>query len=307
MNPAVAVTSEQFLRRGLRLVKVNCNRLGRAAKIRKFRSFFGPHPNHCVSMWNDLFTTNIAAARVNIEDADLVGFFAALNFLRAYDKEDRRAALFEMNEKTLRELTWWWVRKLAALKPLRVVWPANWDTVFTISVDGMHRCVQEVWDELVRRNSKWFSHKYNKAGVNHEIALHLFESRVVHCKRWDVASKHDKTIFKEELHHKIPAGKRVIADQGYNGLPEVYSTRNQFDTERVKAFKRRAKSRQEAFNSKLMVYQAVSDRFRHKVVPQPHHRLQEEKQELCFDAVLVLCCYAIEDTDPESTEALFAI
>ena len=60
--------------------------------------------------------------------------------LGSLHKEDKKAALFEMNEKPLRELTWWWVRKMAALKPLRVVWPANWDTVYTISVDGMHRC-----------------------------------------------------------------------------------------------------------------------------------------------------------------------
>lgn len=78
MDPAIALTAQQFLSQGLRLVNVDARRLGMAAKLRKFRSFYGPHPNHCVYLWNDLFTTNIAAARVDIADADLFGFFAAL-------------------------------------------------------------------------------------------------------------------------------------------------------------------------------------------------------------------------------------
>lgn len=50
--------------------------------------------------------------------------------------------------------------------------------------------------------------------IDGKIAIHLFKQRGVHCKKWDVASKHDKTIFKEELANKIPAGKRVIVDKG---------------------------------------------------------------------------------------------
>ena len=263
MDPAVVVTSAQFLRRGLRLVKVDTRRIGLAAKLKKFKSFFGPHPNHCVSIWYDLFTTTIPEARVDVADADLFGFFAALNFLRAYDKEDRRAALLGMNEKPLREITWWWVRKLSALKSLKVVWPPDneWDSIYTVSVDGTHRDTEEPKDDEMRKNPKWYSHKSNGAGVNHEIAIHLFKQRVVHCKKWDVASKHDKTIFKEELANKIPAGKRVVVDKGYDGMPATYSGYNQFDTARTQKFKKRAKARQETFNGKLLKYQCISDKF----------------------------------------------
>lgn len=128
MDPALMVTPKQFLSRGLRLVKVDTRRIQHKAKIRKFRSFFGAHPNQCQSAWNDLFTTTIPEARVASDEADLFGFFAALNFLRVYDTEDRRAALLEMNEKPLRGVdlvvgekassseepedcvaSWWWV------------------------------------------------------------------------------------------------------------------------------------------------------------------------------------------------------
>lgn len=189
------------------------------------------------------------------------------------------------------------------------MWPADdeWTTTFIVSVDGTHRDVEEVRDANMRKNPTWYSHKSNSAGVNHEIALHLFEDRCVHCKSWDVASKHDKTIFKEELCQKIPAGKRVIVDKGYDGLPETYSCYNQFDTVRTREFKKRAKARQESFNWRLNIYDCVSDRFRHKVVAQESQRRQEEKQELCFDAVLVLVQYEIEDTNPESAEPLFTI
>ena len=75
-----------------------------------------------------------------------------------------------------------------------------------------------------------------------------------------------------------PHGKRIIVDNGYEGVPEMYSNYNQFDTPEMKEFKRRAKSRQETINSRMANYACLSDPFRHKFA----------KHGLCFDAVAIL-------------------
>jgi len=300
MDNLLLVSSAQMLQRGLRLLGLSARKLHYSTKVRKFKAHFGSHPNQCATVWKDLLTTDIPAARVAPEDADLRGFFGALYFLRLYQSEDVRAARFKMNEKTHRELSWLWVGKIAALKDLKIKWPADeeWDTTFIVSVDGAHFRINEPRDPDCRRHSKWYSHKHNCAGVNHEIAIHLFKQQVVHLKCWDVASKHDKTVFKEELQGKIPAGKRVVVDNGYEGVPEFYSAYNQFDTDEVKEFKKRAKSRHETFNGHMKIFECLDARFRHPDL---------EKHQLCFDAVGVLCQYAIEDTDPSSANPLFDI
>lgn len=290
------VSAEQMLRRGLRVGKIFAGNLQRKAVIDLFRASFGLHPRLCSVVWKDLLVNGI----VGEGEEDLFAFFAALSFLRTYDKEKKRRSVFEMNEKTLREVTWPWVRKIAALKALKITWPAEeeWETIFICSVGGTHRRTQEPRDPHIRRNPRNYSHKFSQAGVNHEIALHLYENRVVHAKRFDPAGRPDKSIFKDELVHKVPHGKRVVVDNGYDGLPDIYSAYNQFDSPAVRKFKKRAKSRQESFNRLLKHWEAFDARFR---------SCNLEREDWVFDAVVTLCQYEISSTDPECAMPLFDI
>jgi IS5 family transposase len=265
-------------------------RLGQAAKYRKFKSHFGAHPLHAASVWRDLLTTPLASAHITEDEASIHGFLAALNFLKVYAPEDVRDDFMgeRMHLNKLRAQTWKYVAKIAALKPLKILWPAEWKTTFIISVDGTHAHINEPRDPLVKRNRKWYSHKHNSAGLNYEIALSLFESKIVHAKTGDPASKHDMTVFQMELKNKIPRGKRVVADKVYDVDDErhIVSSHNQFDTDEVLEFKKNARSRHETVNAKLKMFKCLDYRFRHGVI-----RAQQ-----CFDSVLVLVQYAIEDT-----------
>jgi IS5 family transposase len=158
----------------------------------------------------------------------------------------------------MREQTWKYVEKIAALKPMKILWPADndWKTTFIISVDGTHAHINEPRDLLVKKNEKWYSHKHNSAGLNYEIAVSLFKSKIVHAKSGDPASFHDMTEFRMELKNKIPPGKRVVADKVYDVDDErhLLSTHNQFDTTEVKEFKKNARARHETINARLKVF-----------------------------------------------------
>ena len=60
----------------------------------------------------------------------------------------------------------------------------------------------------------------------------------------------------------IPAGKKVIADQGYNGEPQLISTRNILDSQLIREFKSRARARHETFNGRLKTFSVLKNFFR---------------------------------------------
>ena len=94
-----------MMRRGLRAVKAHTGSLRHKALVDLFKANFGAHPKHAARVWRDLLESNI----VLHGEEDLLGFFAALSFLRVYAKEKIRRSLFDMNEKPLRVLTWKWL------------------------------------------------------------------------------------------------------------------------------------------------------------------------------------------------------
>ena len=200
----------------------------------------------------------------------------------------------------LNKLTWQWASKFAAMKGIKITWPADgdWRTTLIVSLDGTHSNINEPRDPTMRKNPKWYSHKFNLPGLNYEVCLHLWENRCVWAKTQVAASVHDLTAFRGELKGMIPAGKRVICDSGYysfkDGEDEILSFPNSMDTEDVRNFKNAARARQENWNKRIKDYGCINERFRHGVV----------KHQICFDACAVLVQYAIEDTTPGVGEPL---
>ena len=299
------LTASNILRMGLDIAHISrCEqrRLSKPTKYRKFKSHYGVHPLHAARAWRDLLTTTIPAARINETDKSIYAFFAALNLVRVYATEDIRDDFIgdHMHLNEMRNMAWDTVVRLGALKELKIVWPQphEWTTTFSISVDGTHCLINEPRDPVLKKNKEWYSHKHHKAGLNYEIAVAMFESKIVHAKSGDPASTHDMTVFRMELKQKIPPGKCVVADKSYDARAEsnILSTYNQFDTDAVKEFKRRARARHETINSKLKNFKCLDNKFRHGVV-----RAQQ-----CFDCCIVLLQYAIEDTGPHG-EPLFDV
>ena len=288
------VTASQMLKHGLTLVGIDeqtQSRRLRSTCISDFKAHFGAHPVHCAFTWRDLLTCEQTCPEAYIApaNAEIDAFFYGLHFLRLYQSESVRAARFGVGKQTVREKSWFYVTKIAALKHVKIVLPDAWDTTYTLSLDGAHFAINEPRHPTLRRDEKNYSHKYNAAGVDYEVGVALFQSKIVWIKGPVQASTHDHKVFQSELQALIPAGKRIIVDNGYQGCPEFYSNYNQFDTEEVREFKKRAKSRQEAVNGKMKVFKVLDSRF-------GHPSRDFVKHGLCFDAVAVLTQYAIEDT-----------
>ena len=62
----------------------------------------------------------------------------------------------------------------------------------------MHCRVNEPRDPILSKNPKYYSHKFKQSALNYELAVSVFESKLVWIRGPFPASKHDITIFKEE-------------------------------------------------------------------------------------------------------------
>jgi hypothetical protein len=174
--------------------------------------------------------------------------------------------------------------------PSQIVWPWGdgqappYDLTFICSVDGTHCRIRE---DHKNPNSQLYSHKFKKPGFNYEVALDLVQSKIVWINGPFPAGQSDLHVFRKAdgLKSKIPNGKKVIADNGYQGERPIISAPNDHDNADVKAFKRRARARQESINSKLKQFRILEERFRHC----------HGKHTFCFHAVAVIIQYEMDN------------
>ena len=178
---------------------------------------------------------------------------------------------------------------------LQIQWPfddaENYPEMYIVSVDGIHCRIHEPRTEP---STGWYSAKYNKAGLAYEIAIAIHHNKVVWINGPFPAGQNDKKIFPEPdgLMSKILPGKKVIADEGYRGEPDIVATRNNFDSKFMKKFKGRAKARHESFNSRLKAFHVISEPFR------GHGDERMEKHKAVFEACCVIVQYEMDNGHP---------
>ena len=183
--PPFLINPAQMLRRGLRLVNIDQtkqNRRHTQTNLSDFMSIFGKHPIHLCRIWRDLQTHQhidhpMGFAEARTKDA-FEGFMMANNFVRTYATNVVQAALFKGADKArVGRLKWLYVRKMASLKAIKIVWPANFDEIYIASIDGTHAQTNEPRDPTMRKNPKNYSHKFHMPGRNFEIVLCLWTIR----------------------------------------------------------------------------------------------------------------------------------
>lgn len=248
MTPLVVVlTPTEVLQFGLKLVGFGdrmIQRVGEKKNLSRFRTHYGVHPIVYAALLIRLQETADEDARLvfdGIDDGNLKYFFMAVHFLACYPTEEQAEAIFKVCDRSYRHWVWIMVEKIALLKDEIVYWPKSWNnadnphdkvtqTIFIITVDGSHFRILEPTHDDFSENTQYYSHKFKQAAYDYEIAISIFENRVVWAAGPYPAGRNDITIFRHKLKDKILESRgqnnvlhRAIGDKGYRGEQEVLS------------------------------------------------------------------------------------
>jgi len=300
MANVIIYTTDQVLERGLLLAsqgewtKERLMRQKRSVQINDFKSYFGAQPVVLARLWLQLQVTPTQAARIDTSrtrSVHLKNFLRSNQFLKQYGLEGVRKLQQGNTEKTVRRWCWYFVERIAILRADKIKWPADgeWTTYFIISVDGVQCRYHEEDHPILSKDPTFFAHKFNGPGLGYELALHLFESRLVWLKQNPNTSENDRLVYTQELEQKIPVGRVAIADGGYRKKGDrKLATPNPHDPPELRTFKARARMRQEHFHSRIKRYKSLDMPFRHG----------RDRHEQIFEAVCVILCFEMELVSP---------
>jgi hypothetical protein len=253
-------------------------------------------------MWHDMAVTTIFEARITDEELCERGFrmfLVAHFFLWTYPKNAGLIALrFRICESYSQgEPLWTWIRKIAALKALKIVWDPRLNSSeserYVVTVDGTDFRTWERKHPTLNQDRKQCSKKFNHGAVKYEIAVSVYTNKAVWINGPFRGGMHDLTMLREgNLINLIADGKKAIADRGYiSGVPEEkakLSLPNEFDPKILNNFKSRARLRHETFNGRLKFFASLSETFRHGF----------DKHKFVFEAIAVTVQYQMENGSP---------
>ena len=238
-------TIEEVLNFGLTLIGYKQRKIERAKDATnrtRFKSHYGASPTVAAIIYSDLQVTTIEDAFVPSSKRSLKFFLMALHHLKVYPTEIQREATFDISPSYGRQWVWYYVKKIQALKESRIVWPHDFGpSIWVITVDGIHCWVNEPTHAIWSQDRRYFSHKYNHAGLSYELGISL-TGGLVWMNGPFRAGWNDKKIFVEGglRDRLVSIGKKAIADSGYVGYTNAVSTPNPHDDDEVKRFKSRA-------------------------------------------------------------------
>jgi hypothetical protein len=267
----------------------------------RFRAFYGVGTMALHALFNEI------KQRHEQEKIGEKDFLMCMNWLKLYDTEHVLAGRWELHEETVRNKVKKYAKLIANLSSDKIKFE-GFDNreIFIASVDGTHCPIFEIRQDP---STKWFSHKFNGPGLSYELAVAIKTSRLLSIRGPFPASTHDITIFRggsksdknswdpEALIFKIPEGKRLIGDSGYQGEPSKMAVTREDDSVEVKKFKARVKARHETFNSRLKGFRILSLPFRHGLdVKNEETALEPHK--IVFHAVCVAVQYDMDNGNP---------
>jgi len=215
--------------------------------------------------------------------------FYALYFLKTYNSENNEAALFNIDEKTLRKYKWMFVEAISLLKYKVIDFDkrycgANENSSCFITVDGIDCRIIEPQPFIKKISKQWYSHKFNGPAVKYEVGVSIARGDIVWINGPYPGSANDAAIARDGLVQVLDKYERFEADEGYISLdPQycrakngVYSILNEGTKEHHRMMVLRA--RHETLNARLKNFSCLHDQFRHNLI----------KHSDCFYAVAVI-------------------
>jgi len=276
--------ADLFLKLGLEIAGF---RVSNSAKVnnRRFRSHFSTRPEACAEAWHDMKADDPGFRR----DAHPRHLFWTLLFATQYPTEHQLAGRVGCSENTARFWVWYIAPRLQNLKAKKIRWSncdPNDDTIFFLSVDGVHCPIQE--PNYFEVAVKFSSHKYGKkAALTYEVGISIRRKKICWLRGPFPAGKGDDDMYREALKAMVPPGKKVIADRKYSCFPDTVSAPNRQDHDDVKEFKRRCMARHESLNRLIKGFKCMSTPWRHS----------RNKHVIFFEACCVMVQYNLDCGD----------
>ena len=277
-RPPPEFPPEEIKRKGLEFCGFTLTRQNRVQPERneiRFRYLYGVSSLAVSKLIRDLHT--LLEEEHRIKKFNLKYFFLTLYWFKAYPRYIQIEGPWDVCPEIIAASVKLYGKTIRLLKEKKIKWfedgEIDDDDIFMISVDGVHCKTGEVRKQP---GSKWYSHKSHGAGLAYELGIAIRSNRLVWINGPFPASRHDVTIFRygdgdennpgSNLRAMIPRGKRAITDSGYKGEDgKTVSVTHQDDSDEVKEFKARAKSRHETFNGRIKAFAILATEFRHDI------------------------------------------
>jgi hypothetical protein len=119
----VVYSCDEILERGLLAVGiVDPSTACRDSNLDSFHSHYGSNPIVYAQIWEDLQTTEIEEAKISgaVANTGLDYFLMEIHFLKCYPTEQQQVSRFRVSDRTVREWTWFFLKKVQALKSEKV-------------------------------------------------------------------------------------------------------------------------------------------------------------------------------------------
>ena len=173
----VVYTPNEILKKGLILAGYkmkSVSKVKKATNLERFQSHYGANPEVLAHIWEDIQRETDPDLFIPRNSLNLDYFFMAIHFLKRYPEEREREAQYGWHRDTCQDWSWYYIKRIKALKKHKKIWPECSDNdVWILTVDGTHCWIHEPQHPEFSQDLTWFSHKYNKAGVNFELGVSL--------------------------------------------------------------------------------------------------------------------------------------
>lgn len=288
----LVLSADEALRHGLSCLGRPNNKRFKPSPLnrKRFKKLYGVNEVVLVQLWTYLQLTNVLEAKVSdAKQKHFTYFLMTLYHMKNYPVLEVLGKTFGACEDTASFWIRHFMKKIAALKETRIVWPEDFGpTRFILSVDCVNFGINEPRHAIFHKMKEYFDRKGGKAGLTYEVALDLWESNIIWLNGPFPAATGDSKIFKEEgLMDHIPEGKKGIADKIYEGQPKI-APHNSLDNDDVRDFKARGRARMESVFTRFKSFGCLKQRFRHGML----------NHEMYVHAVAVIITFQFECGSP---------
>ena len=130
-------------------------------------------------------------------DIRLKFFLVSFHFLRKYLTKSDRQFIFNCSDHHTRDQVWDILRRIRCLKATKIIWPDDLggDDTQIMTVNGTHYAVEESNHPIWSQNKEYYSHKYNRAGINYRLGISIAENKLIWMNGPFKAVKYDVSIF----------------------------------------------------------------------------------------------------------------